>query len=119
MATQPQFGFVVQYVKDVEAARKFYTDVLGLKEQRYHPTYVQFEHFAIAGDEPLSGKGEPEVYWLVDDAEAACGEYAERTKITIPLQQKPFGKVFAVDDPDGHPQFILELARNRPSQAVS
>jgi catechol 2,3-dioxygenase-like lactoylglutathione lyase family enzyme len=119
MATQPQFGFVVEYVKDVEAARRFYKDVLGLKEQRYHPSFVQFEHFAIAGDEPLSSTGEPEVYWLVEDAEAAQTEYAQRTQISIPLQQKPFGKVFGVADPDGHPQFVLELARNRPSQAVN
>ena len=28
----------------------------------------------------------------------------------------PFGKVFAVNDPDGRPRYLLELARERPSR---
>src|SRR5436190_966904 len=64
---QPRFGFVIDYVDDVEASRRFYEEKLGIKAQRVHPTFVQFEHFAVAGDEPLSGTGESEVYWLVDD----------------------------------------------------
>jgi catechol 2,3-dioxygenase-like lactoylglutathione lyase family enzyme len=120
MATQnPRFGFVIEYVKDVEAARTFYRDVLGLKEERYHPTFVQFGQFAIAGDEPLNGTGEPEIYWLVDDAEAAAREYARRTELAMPVQQKPFGKFFAIKDTEDRLQFVLELAANRPSQAVN
>jgi catechol 2,3-dioxygenase-like lactoylglutathione lyase family enzyme len=114
----PRFGFVVEYVPDIEAARRFYVDVLGLKEERYHPTFVQFEHFAIASDAPVGASGDPEVYWIVDDAEAERERLAGRASGVGELRQMPFGKVFSVDDPAGRPQFVLEFARERPSQAV-
>ena len=28
---KPQFGFVLEYVKDIEAAKRFYVEVLGLQ----------------------------------------------------------------------------------------
>ena len=119
MPIAPRFGFALEYVKDVDAAKQFYEQVLGLKVERYHPTYVQFEHFAVASDESLTGTNEPELYWLVDDAEAAYQELSSRGEVSQPLQEKPFGKVFAMKDPNGQPRFVLELARNRPSQAVT
>jgi predicted enzyme related to lactoylglutathione lyase len=118
MSNKPGFGFVLEYVTDIEAAKRFYTDVVGLKVERYHPTYVQFEHFAIANDESLSGSRDPEVYWLVEDAEEAFRDLSGKTEITMPLRQMPFGKVFGIKDPAGRPLFLLEFAQNRPSQAV-
>jgi catechol 2,3-dioxygenase-like lactoylglutathione lyase family enzyme len=115
MTTHPTFGFVVEYVDDIEASTRFYTEVLGLKVERSHPTFVQFEKFAIAADEPMSGNGEAEVYWLVDDAEAAFAELSRKVEVSRPLEEMPFGKVFGVKDPDGNPRYILELAANRPS----
>ena len=112
------FGFVVEYVKDIERAKRFYVDVLGLELQREAPSFVQFEHFAIASDEPLGGSGEPEMYWLVDDAEAAWRKLSKQAEVTLPLTEKPFGKVFAVRDADGRPRYMIELAKNRPSKAV-
>lgn len=118
MSITPRFGFVVEYVKDIEAAKRFYTDVLGLTMQRYHPTFVQFEHFAIASDQPADSSGAPEIYWLVDDAAAAFADLSKKAEVSMPVTQKPFGKVFAVKDADGRPRYLLELARNRPSEAV-
>jgi predicted enzyme related to lactoylglutathione lyase len=118
MRNRPEFGFVLEYVKDIETAKQFYTDVLGLKVERYHPTYVQFEHFAIASDESLSGTRQPEVYWLVDNAEAYLQELSQKAEVAIPLKQMPFGKVFGIKDPSGQLLFILEFAQNRPSQPV-
>lgn len=118
MSATPRFGFVVEYVKDIEKAKKFYTDVLGLEMQRYHPTFIQFDHFAIATDTPLGSTGEPELYWLVDDAEAAFRELSQKAQVIAPLEQKPFGKVFSVRDADGRLRYLLELARVRPSQPV-
>lgn len=118
MKTRPRFGFVVEYVEDIERARRFYADVLGLELQRVAPSFVQFEHFAIASDESLGGRGEPELYWLVDDAEAALRELSTSAGIAMPLTEKPFGKVFAVSDPDGKPRYFIQLAVNRPSRAV-
>ena len=115
---EPQFGFVVVYVKDIAASKRFHTDVLGLGVEREAPNYVQFEHFALAADERLTSGKEPELYWLVDDAEAALREVRDKATIEPALETKPFGKVFGVRDPDGGTRLLLELARNRPSQAV-
>jgi catechol 2,3-dioxygenase-like lactoylglutathione lyase family enzyme len=115
---RPQFGFVVVYVKDIAASKRFHTDVLGLRVEREAPGFVQFEHFALATDERLTSGKEPEIYWLVDDAEAALREVGDKAKIEPALEAKPFGKVFGVRDPDGGTRLLLELARNRPSTAV-
>ena len=117
MNNTPTFGFAVAYVNDIDASTRFYADVLGIRVERTSPTFVQFEHFAIASDEPLGGKRELELYWLVDDAEAAFKEMSRQGTVSLPLKQMPFGKVFGIQDPDGRSRFVLELAANRPSQA--
>ncbi len=118
MSIKPTFGFVLEYVTDIEAAKRFYVEVLGLEVERYHPTFVQFNHFAIASDESMSGTREPEIDWLVDDAEAAFRELSQHGEVSLPLRQMPFGKVFAIKDPPGRPRFLLEFAQQRPSQPV-
>lgn len=119
MSNSPRFGFIVEYVKDIEAAKRFYVDVMGLKILRLHPTYVQFETFAIASDAPMGGETEQEIFWLVDDAQVAFNDLVSKAEICLPLQQVPFGKVFGIRDQDGRPRYILELAKNRPSQSVT
>ena len=48
MASKPTFGFALAYVKDIEAAKQFYGDVLGMEVARAAPVFVQFkDHFAI------------------------------------------------------------------------
>ncbi len=116
---KPQFGFVLEYVTDIEAAKRFYVEVVGLEVERYHPVFVQFHNFAIASDESLSGTREPEVYWLVEDAEAAFKALSPKAEVTMPLTQKPFGKVFSIKDPAGRPLFLIQLAQDRPSKPVS
>jgi len=115
---KPQFGFVLEYVTDIEAAKRFYVEVIGLEVERYHPTFVQFGHFAIANDESLSGSRDPEIYWLVDDAEVAFKALSQKGEVSVPLKQMPFGKVFGIKDPAGRPLFLIEMAPNRPSQIV-
>ncbi len=114
----PGFGLVVEYTKDIERATRFYVEVLGLRPERVAPMFVQFEHFAIASDASLGGKDQPELYWLVEDAEAAWRTLSAKAKVVMALEQKPFGKVFAIEDADGRPRYLLELAKTRPSQAV-
>ncbi len=118
MSKQPEFGFLLEYVKDIEAARRFYEEVVGLEVERYHPNFVQFNHFAIANDASLSGSREPEVYWLVDDIETTYQELSQKAEVVFPLKQLPFGKVFAIQDPAGRPLFLLEFAQERPSQPL-
>jgi catechol 2,3-dioxygenase-like lactoylglutathione lyase family enzyme len=123
MTLNPQFAFALEYVADIDAAKRFYVDVLGLEVAREHPTFVQFKdasgsHFAIASDEPLNASGEPELYWQIDDAAAAFRALSAKADVSLPLTQKPFGTVFAVNDADGRPRYLIEFARNRPSQQV-
>lgn len=119
MSTHPKFGFILEYVTDIEAATRFYVDVLGLKVERSHPVYVQFEHFAIASDESMSGRRDPEQYWLVEDAQAAYDELSQKAEVVMPLKQMPFGTVFGIKDPAGRPLYLLAFAQNRPSQPVN
>ncbi|MCC7446655.1 MAG: hypothetical protein IT324_04525 [Anaerolineae bacterium] len=119
MSNAPKFGFVLEYVKDIETVKTFYEAVIGLKVERYSPVFVQFSNYAIASDESLSGTGEPEVYWIVDDAEATFADLSQKAEVVYPLTQKPFGKVFAIKDPAGQPMYLIEFAQNRPSQPVT
>lgn len=118
MSSKPEFGFVIEYVKDIETAKQFYVDVLGLEVERVSPVFVQFHHFAIASDESMSGNRDPEIYWLVDDAQAAYSDLSQKAEVVLPLKQMPFGKVFGIKDPSGQSFFVLEFAEERPSQAV-
>jgi len=116
MSVKPKFGFIVEYVADIEASKRFYEDVLGLEVQRYHPVFVQFETFAIASDQSMDGTNKPELYWLVDDAEAAFNALSQKAEVHMPPTPQPFGIVFSIKDPDGRPRYLLELAKHRPSQ---
>ena len=123
VATRPRFGFALEYVSDIEAAKRFYVDVLGMEVERDHPVFVQFKDrsgaaYAIASDQAMSKEAELELYWLVDDAEAAYREISQKADVIMPLKQEPFGKVFGVKDPAGQPRYLIEMAQNRPSQRV-
>jgi catechol 2,3-dioxygenase-like lactoylglutathione lyase family enzyme len=123
VTTNARFAFAVESVSDIEAAKRFYVDVLGLAVERDSPTFVQFKdaagaNYAISNDEPLGGRRELELYWLVDDAEAAFRELSQKAEVSLPLKQMPFGKVFGILDPDGQRQYLLELSPTRPSRPV-
>jgi len=84
---------------------------------------VQFKdpagsYFAIASDESMGGTNEPELYWVVDDAEAAFSELSRTADVSLPLKEMPFGKVFGVKDPAAQPRYLVELAKERPSRQV-
>jgi catechol 2,3-dioxygenase-like lactoylglutathione lyase family enzyme len=121
--TAPRFGFALEYVKDIEATRKFYVNVLGMEVEREAPVFVQFRDrggasYAIASDAAMSNNATLELYWLVDDAEAAYQDVSSKAEVVMPLKQEAFGKVFGVKDPAGQPRYLIELAENRPSRAV-
>lgn len=120
MPVKARFGFVLESVKDIEAAKQFYTEVLGLEMERYHPTFVQFKNFAIGSDPANSERGnkELEMYWLVDDVEAAYQELSKQGQTTTPIKDMPYGRLFGIKDPAGRPSFLIEFARERPSKPV-
>ena len=124
--TKAQFAFALEYVSDIDAARRFFVDVLGLEVDRDAPTFVQFKagngaSYAIASDEPMDGNQarQPELWWVVDDADAAYRDVSARAEVSLPLREMPFGTCFGVKDPSGQVHYLLEFARQRPSQPVS
>src|SRR5579871_1492989 len=121
MTVKPRFVFAVEYVTDIEATKRFYVDVLGLTVERDSPTFVQFRDsagvsYALATDESIGGQRDLELYWLVEDVEAAFRELSPKAEVSVPLKQMPFGKVFGLKDPAGQSQYLIEFVQNRPSQ---
>lgn len=119
----PRFGFVVEYVKNVNEAKVFYTDILGLGVTRESPEFIQFADangvaWAIASDASLGGEAKPETYWVVDDIAAMAESLACKATITHPLERRPFGQVLGIAGPAGETQYLVEFARERPSKAV-
>jgi predicted enzyme related to lactoylglutathione lyase len=122
-ANTPRFGFVLEYVPDVNAARSFYTDILGLKVSRESPEFIQFADangvgWAIASDASMSGEAKAETYWIVEDIAALATSLSGKVTITHPLEERPFGRVLGVADPAGETQYLVEFARERPSKEV-
>jgi catechol 2,3-dioxygenase-like lactoylglutathione lyase family enzyme len=121
-----RFGFALEYVTDVPATRDFFVNVLGLKVDRDHPTFVQFADaggasYAIASDERMdpSQSGVPELWWIVPNAQAAFDEMSKASEVSMPLRQLPFGTCFGIKDPSGQVHYLLEFAQQRPSQSVA
>ena len=123
MSINPPFAFALEYVSDIEAAKRFYVDVFGLQVEREAPVFVQFKdqagvRYAIASDESMSGSRGLELYWLVEDAEATYAELSQKAEVCMPLKQTAFGKVFGIKDPAGQAQYLIEFSQSRPSQRV-
>lgn len=124
MQTKLQYAFTLEYVTDIPAAKQFFVDVMGLQVERDNPVFVQLRddagsRFAIASDSSLTGSAEREIYWVVDDADTACKELSTKAKVIVPLDEKPFGKVFGIADAAGQTHFVIEFAQNRPSQQIA
>ena len=121
-----QFAFALEYVSDIDAATRFFVDVLGLEVDRAALSFVQFKAgngatYAIASDEPMdsAASGAPELWWVVEDAEAAFGEMSRTAEVSMAPRQMPFGICFGIKDPAGQVHYLLEFARERPSQPVA
>jgi len=122
-SNSPRFGFVLEYVQDVNEAKSFYTDILGLTVSRESPEFIQFADtegvgWAIASDASMSGETKPETYWIVEDIAALEKSLSAKVRITHPLEERPFGQVFGVADPAGETQYLVEFAKERPSKEV-
>ena len=116
MAINARFAFALRYVEDIDQARRFYTDVLGMQAERSAPTFVQFGAFAIASDERIGEREETELYWSIDDAAAVHAELSRGSRDMTPIREMPFGKVFTVRDPAGQECYLIEFAAQRPSE---
>ncbi|MDH0866902.1 VOC family protein [Mitsuaria sp. GD03876] len=105
--------FIGIQTDDLDGARAFYTDVLGLKTAAFSPPgAVVFDTqpipFAVRKPiAPLSGTdglGEGIALWFgCDDADALHEHLAARgVAIAFPPKDGPFGRYFAFRDPFGY-----------------
>jgi predicted enzyme related to lactoylglutathione lyase len=105
--------FIGIQVADIEAARAFYTDVVGLKAAAHNPPgAVVFDTkpipFAVRtpvidlGDTEDLGRGIA-IWFGCDDADALHDHLAQHgTAIVFPPKDGPFGRYFAFRDPFGY-----------------
>jgi catechol 2,3-dioxygenase len=112
-----ELGHVSFFVRDLDAARRFYTGVLGLKETGtgkngrivffsagVHHHDVSCELARAEGPGPLP-KGVPGLYHVAFTVGAALEDLAEARRWVESRGLTPFGEYergFCVRDPDGH-----------------
>ncbi|HLI08630.1 MAG TPA: VOC family protein [Ktedonobacteraceae bacterium] len=112
-------NFVMVHVNDIEEARNFYTEQLGLEVEGVAPNFVQFKQpggngatFAIShepGIVPAQGN-DIELWWFVDNADAVYAELRARgVEIAQEAKDEPFGRTFAIKDPSGNILYMLQL----------
>jgi predicted enzyme related to lactoylglutathione lyase len=109
--------FVLAHVSDLATARAFYTEKLGLTIEAEQPGFVQFAQlggkgawFALSAEDPDARPfSDPELWWYVDDADAACATLKERgVEIAEQPHDMPFGRVFTIHDPAGNTLYMLQ-----------
>ena len=123
-----RFEGSVLFVKDVEASRRFYEDLLGQKVKDDFGSFVGFEgglgiweaSFAhqLIFEEPLGGPGTMgkrnlELYFETDEIEKAWSQISDAdVELVHPIAEQPWGqRVFRLYDPDGH---IVEVGEPMP-----
>lgn len=99
-------NFVLIHVGDIERARAFYTEKLGLTVEAEAPGFVQFARPDDQGaalaivQRPVET---PELWWDVEDADAAHASLVGNgVEISSALEDKPFGRTFAIKDSEGN-----------------
>src|SRR5215218_3208451 len=104
--------FIVRHVRDLDKTRTFYTDVLGFQVENDQPGFLQFTNtggatFALG---PEGAGEETEVWWFVDDADAAHEHLrAHGAEIVSPPKDEPFGRTVVIKDPAGTSLYLLQL----------
>ena len=98
---------------DAPARRK---PPLADSKKREHAAFIQFDHFALASDAPLGDDRAAELCWLVADIDDAWQTLKDQARVRMPLRSLPFGRIFSIDDADGHPCYVMQWAEQRPSQ---
>lgn len=108
-----RLDFVSVQVRDLEASKRYYTQVVGFEVTEGPPHAVIFRDeqgtvFAVRDPFPQTdvskdfGVGTA-LWFAVADADAAHARMATSgAEVVSPPQPGPFGRVFTVRDPDGY-----------------
>ena len=114
----------IAFVKDIDTAKAFYTEILGLKIVEDHGPFVLFEdHFALHqahelavtvwGDDCLPDTAQPQgrqnllLYFESEELEQLFARIKDQVKLIHPIRRQAWGQlVFRFYDPDGH---VIEI----------
>ncbi len=112
-----ELGHVSLFVRDLDATRHFYRDILGLKETgtgkngrivffsagvHHHDVSCELARAEGPGPQP---KGVPGLYHIAFDVGASLDDLAAARGVATAHGLTPFGETatsFSVRDPDGH-----------------
>lgn len=101
--------FVMLHVPDLEQARAFYTEKLGLAVEDQQPGFVQFKKagmgaiFALQEHAGVSPHQGVELWWIVDNADTTYATLVSHdVEIVSQPSDEPFGRAFTVKDPAGN-----------------
>jgi lactoylglutathione lyase len=122
-------GYVILYVRDLEASIAFYRDVVGLPFKFQQAGYAEFVTEgtklglfeqkllpSLIGRSAVAGGPAGEIAFLVDDVDAEARRLGEAgAHILSGPEDRPWGhRTLHVMDPDG---FVVELAQEIPRAA--
>jgi predicted enzyme related to lactoylglutathione lyase len=104
-----KLNFMILHVRDMAAARAFYTEKLGLGVVAESPAFIQFEaaggagSFSLQADEHATPTQSIELWWEVEDVDAEYKTLAGRgVEIASEPQDQPFGRTLSIKDPEGN-----------------
>lgn len=116
MASSPSFDFVILFVKDLDAAQKYFADTLGFQVvgEESAPGFVYLKgnggiDFALAqgGDGGRRPVGSTEIYLKTHDLEGLRAAYSAAGANPTPIMERPFGLIFNLPDYDGVPLIVM------------
>lgn len=110
---QTMLGNINLYVQDIERARQFYTEFLGLIENQqrsFPPTFILLEaggctltlQDSSAPGAAFGKSNSVELGFVVEDVEAVRVRLKEQGITVSDIQQMGWGKGFDTVDPDDH-----------------
>lgn len=101
--------FVLVFVPDIEAAKTFYTEKLGLRIDDQSPDFVQFARpnggavFAAQQQADAAAYSGAQLWWAASDIDATYAALTDKGVTSImPPTDMPFGRIFILQDPFGH-----------------
>lgn len=117
-----RIGTIAIYVADLERSRRFYGELLGLRQEAAAADRVTYDvggtrlllHESELGEGPQAKHSRVEPYFEVDDVDQTVKYLAERA---IPVLQEPLDQPWdereaIVLDPDGYPVFLIRTHRS-------
>jgi catechol 2,3-dioxygenase-like lactoylglutathione lyase family enzyme len=101
-------NFVIVHVKDMAAARAFYTEKLEYAVVDETPGFIQLDAgngatLSLQLDDQAAPTTSVELWWEVADADATYALLTGRhVEVAEEPKDMPFGRVFSLKDPEGN-----------------